>query len=51
MDFVVVLFVFILPLAALIMSMYCLFYIRTMKKAASKFSAMSRIAGKDLPHE
>ena len=48
MEFVLILFVFLLPLASLIMSMYALFHILTMKKTALKLAAMERLAGKDV---
>ena len=47
MDFLIILFVFILPLAAIAVSTYCLIHIFGLKKAASKYLALCRLAGKD----
>lgn len=48
MDFIVILLLFVLPLAALAISGYCLFYVLNFKKAAMKASARCRIAGEDM---
>ena len=47
MEFLVVLFLFIFPLAAIVMSGYCLFYILGLKKAASKLATVRRRSGKE----
>lgn len=47
MDFLIILFVFLLPLASICVSVYCLFHIFGLKKAASKYLALRRVAGKD----
>ena len=47
MDFLIVLFVFLLPLASICVSAYCLFHIFGLKKAAMKLSAICRLSGKD----
>lgn len=51
MDFVILLFMVILPFAALCVSMYSLFHILSLKKAAMKLSALHRLAGKDVTNE
>lgn len=47
MDFVILLFLVLLPLAALAVSLYTLVHILSLKKAAAKFLAVRRIMGKD----
>lgn len=51
MDFVMILFFFILPLVAVGVSLYSLYHILSLKKAALKISAAYRISGKDVAHE
>jgi len=51
MDFLIILFLFLLPLTAIGMSAYCLIRFLAFKKAAAKFYAMNRLAGKDFPNE
>lgn len=51
MELLLILLIFLLPLLALGMSMYCLFHVLTLKKAAAKLKALSRISGKDDLYE
>lgn len=50
-DYIVILFAFVLPLVAMAVSLYSLLYVRSLKKAAAKLSAMCRLAGKDVSYE
>lgn len=50
MDFMIILFVFILPAAAIAMSIYCLVQIFSLKRIGSKLAALAKIAGKDVPN-
>ena len=47
MDFIVLMFLFLLPLAAVALSAYCLFHVLRFKKAAVKAAARSRLSGED----
>lgn len=51
MDFVIILFLFLFPLAALGVSLYSLYHILSLKKAAARISAFTRLAGEDPRHE
>ena len=44
MELLLILLIFLLPLMALCMSVYCLFHVLTLKKAAAKLKALSRIS-------
>lgn len=50
MDFMIILLVFILPVAAIILSIYCLVQVFALKRVGSKLAALTRIAGKDVPN-
>ena len=50
-DYIVVLFAFVLPLVAVAVSLYSLFYVRSFKKTAAKLAAMRRLVGKDISYE
>ena len=50
MNFLMVLFVFLLPLASIAVSVYCLIYISGLKKTAMKLAAMGRLSGKAGHH-
>ena len=51
MELLLILLIFLLPLLALGMSMYCLFHVLTLKRTAAKLKALSRISGKDDLYE
>ena len=51
MDFIIVLFVFLLPLASIVVSAYCLFHILSLKKVASRLSFAKRSSGTDVSYE
>lgn len=51
MNTVMTLFFFILPLVAVVVSLYTLYHILTLKKVATKITAAYRISGKDVAHE
>lgn len=51
MDFLLILFVFILPLVSIILSCYCFFQLIPLKRIGSKLAALSRIVGKDDLYE
>lgn len=52
MEFIMILFVFLLPLASLVMSLYSFFIVNTYKKAAvKKLAAFKRLSGEDTTNE
>ena len=51
MDFLIILFVFILPAAAIALSVYCMIQIFNLKRIGSKLAALSRISGKDMSYD
>lgn len=51
MDFLLILFVFIFPLASIIISGYCFFQLIPLKRMGSKLAALSRLSGKDDLYE